>query len=549
MRLPQAAFLACASFAILATIWYMATFSTVDATKWKLPSSVGNSKPNKVKIQKTATAPVDPILLPPKTKTLAKVPIPTTTTEVLTDTEMQIERLQEALRSKDKKIADSVQQLKDKDRLYNEEQEKKDKEVAAKLDALKKAQASLNDQKEKVQKEKEEERKKKEEEERKKKELEEEKKKKEEEEKKKEEEDRKSLTDAYYIIRDRMLLEEHKLLEPIEIPDEERHNHYDKDNKLMPNGKKILLLSAFDGAGSTDNDLTDLFMSNREEYANYHGYTHLFVNTTKYKKNDKLKRPAVWFKLPAIKEAFEKFPEVEWIWWVDTDIIIMNEEIDLAAHVLNPYVLSNRLTYERPVNDLGDHFSGSLYPARDHVDVDNIDIIFTQDHLGINAGSFFIKRSWFAEFVLDMWGDKFLIESKFPREEQDAFIYLFTNHKTVFHHTGLVPQRMMNAYHGYYLHTANWQEGDLCIHFAGHNKGLGFEKNFAHYWGLRKRVPKEFQINVPEEEAKLKVIADKAQKEKEEQERQKKEKEEQEKKEKEEKEKQEKEEKEKNGKQ
>lgn len=51
----------------------------------------------------------------------------------------------------------------------------------------------------------------------------------------------------------------------------------------------------------------------------------------------------VWGKLPAILEAFEKYPEAEWIWWLDIDAIIMSPEVDLYASFLSPSVIQSKL--------------------------------------------------------------------------------------------------------------------------------------------------------------------------------------------------------------
>jgi hypothetical protein len=52
---------------------------------------------------------------------------------------------------------------------------------------------------------------------------------------------------------------------------------------------------------------------------------------------------AVWGKLPAIISAFEKYPHAEWVWWLDIDAIIMNPEIDLYEHLLDPAALQTKL--------------------------------------------------------------------------------------------------------------------------------------------------------------------------------------------------------------
>jgi hypothetical protein len=51
----------------------------------------------------------------------------------------------------------------------------------------------------------------------------------------------------------------------------------------------------------------------------------------------------VWAKIPAISDAFNMYPEAEWVWWLDVDAIIMNPNIDLYEHVLSPTALGRLL--------------------------------------------------------------------------------------------------------------------------------------------------------------------------------------------------------------
>ena|SRR5215471_13041410 len=57
----------------------------------------------------------------------------------------------------------------------------------------------------------------------------------------------------------------------------------------------------------------------------------------------------VWGKLPALLVACEKYPHAEWIWWLDIDAIIMNPEIDLFQHLLDPQILQKKLVEGDPI--------------------------------------------------------------------------------------------------------------------------------------------------------------------------------------------------------
>jgi hypothetical protein len=57
----------------------------------------------------------------------------------------------------------------------------------------------------------------------------------------------------------------------------------------------------------------------------------------------------VWGKLPAIMEAMDTYPNAEWIWWLDSDAIIMNAKLDLYKLLLDHKVLPSRLLLNEPL--------------------------------------------------------------------------------------------------------------------------------------------------------------------------------------------------------
>lgn len=61
-------------------------------------------------------------------------------------------------------------------------------------------------------------------------------------------------------------------------------------------------------------------------------------------------------------------------------------------------------------------------PAK--LDFENVDIIVAQDQNGLNAGSFFLRRSSFTQLLIDLWRDSVFIEKEFQAREQDALVSL-----------------------------------------------------------------------------------------------------------------------------
>jgi hypothetical protein len=65
---------------------------------------------------------------------------------------------------------------------------------------------------------------------------------------------------------------------------------------------------------------------------------------------------AVWGKLPAILEAFRKFPHAEWVWWLDIDAVIMTPESEVFGHLLDPSVIQTKFLRGEPILVLNESY-------------------------------------------------------------------------------------------------------------------------------------------------------------------------------------------------
>lgn len=191
------------------------------------------------------------------------------------------------------------------------------------------------------------------------------------------------------------------------------------DIKYDPNGPRpdqIILLCASDGKGHNGGiqNLIEQTRENRQAYADLHGYKYHFLNISKY---DIAPAHPVWAKLPAIAETFETYPEAQWVWWLDLDAIVMSPSVDLNKLLLSHEALGAQLLKEEKIN----HSGGGVLTLKES-NVKNIDIIFSQDQNGINAGSFFIRRSEWSRVFLDMWADPLFVMRDWEGQEQDAVV-------------------------------------------------------------------------------------------------------------------------------
>jgi hypothetical protein len=152
---------------------------------------------------------------------------------------------------------------------------------------------------------------------------------------------------------------------------------------------------------------------NRQEYADLHGYIYQFINITKY---DIAQESPVWAKLPAIVDAFNMHPQAKYVWWLDLDAIIMTPTIDINEHLLKPDVL-----YRKTLKGAKLNIGGEMVTAKEP-DMSKIDLIISQDHNGLNAGSFMLRRSEFTRLLIDMWNDPYFVMQNFHKQEQGVLV-------------------------------------------------------------------------------------------------------------------------------
>jgi mannan polymerase II complex MNN10 subunit len=173
--------------------------------------------------------------------------------------------------------------------------------------------------------------------------------------------------------------------------------------------------------------LADLTLPNKKTYCEKHNYP-LIINTDNWHNI-----PIGFEKAYLIKDAFDTFPDCEWVFFSECDTLITNMDIKLEDIIKNE---------EK-------HF------------------VITTDINGINAGSFFIKNSHEGnEFLQDMFNGI----GKFNHEQEFIIDSFFISRK---HHNkiSLYPQRKFNSYiHNWndlFGNNGQWQENDFIIHFPG----------------------------------------------------------------------------------
>tara|TARA_R110002003_G_scaffold242_11_gene17311 strand:+ start:11602 stop:12324 length:723 start_codon:yes stop_codon:yes gene_type:complete len=155
-----------------------------------------------------------------------------------------------------------------------------------------------------------------------------------------------------------------------------------------PRNRDVVVLTASDGGGhnSAIPNVLERVLDDRDKYCAKHGYTSLWLNTSRY---DIGAAHRTWSKIPAVAEAFHLHPTAEWVWLIDTDIILMTPDYDLVDEILSPAAITRGLMRDTPILD------GQLKKNPTHINtpahfrVEEIDILITQDHQSVNTGSTF----------------------------------------------------------------------------------------------------------------------------------------------------------------
>ncbi|RAH73895.1 putative alpha-1,6-mannosyltransferase subunit [Aspergillus aculeatinus CBS 121060] len=225
-------------------------------------------------------------------------------------------------------------------------------------------------------------------------------------------------------------------------------------------------------------------IGNKDHYAKHWGYELETVNMLAKKRYSHEWREN-WEKVDIIREAMRKYPDAEWFWWLDLNTWIMEYSYSLQDHIfhrlgelayrdINVY---NPLGINHPLNDpYLDQVS--LSPSGDN-DTSSINFLLSQDCGGFNLGSFFIRRSLWADRLLDAWWDPVMYEQKhmeWEHKEQDALEYLYTNQPWVRSGVGFLPQRQINSFPPGACgdggdSKVHYDEGDFLVNMAGCNFG------------------------------------------------------------------------------
>lgn len=177
--------------------------------------------------------------------------------------------------------------------------------------------------------------------------------------------------------------------------------------------------------------LADMTWPNKVEYASLHGYQFLCKNggfTMKYASGEKV---------PFIYDYMLRHPEIEWFWWLDIDTLITNMHVKIEDRIDNNY-----------------HF------------------LITEDPLGANAGSFFIRNSpqgkAYMRWMMEVYPQYEALHGFFAEQEVMRDSINMPEWKNIIK---VCSQKSFNGYSQYVNYEMSseniWEKGDFVVHFAG----------------------------------------------------------------------------------
>ncbi|KAN0113010.1 glycosyltransferase family 34 protein [Hyaloscypha variabilis] len=232
----------------------------------------------------------------------------------------------------------------------------------------------------------------------------------------------------------------------------------------IPSGTPPVVIVTVVDSDNYSKEYINNIKDNRIEYARKHGYTTFFPSAKDYELNGS---PNSWARVPAIRHALTKFPHSTYMWYLDQNSLIMNPDLTVEGHIMNPKRLEALMIRDQSIVP-----PDSVIKTFGHLKGNQVDFVLTQDKDGLAQGSFIIRRGEWSKFFLDTWFDPLYRSYNFQKADTHALEHIVQWHPTILSKLALIPQRIMNAYSkADAAGDGTYKDGDLVIRFAGCDKG------------------------------------------------------------------------------
>jgi hypothetical protein len=204
--------------------------------------------------------------------------------------------------------------------------------------------------------------------------------------------------------------------------------------------KKILVFSYHDENchhGPSFKTIGEITRQSKEEYCKIHGYDFYL----KDKDFDKSWTP----RSERINILINNIDNYDWIWYLDADVMIMNQTIKIE-------------------NLIDDNYDLIIAKTR------------TEGLIEINDGSMLVKKSkWSKNFLNHIKSVAETSSNPWPCQQAIIDYINITHIEEAKKHIKIVPLRFFNSYYHSWHPNDNYQHGDFTIHLAGRSNQSRFE--------------------------------------------------------------------------
>lgn len=200
----------------------------------------------------------------------------------------------------------------------------------------------------------------------------------------------------------------------------------------VPSGTPpVVIVTVLDPTHHTKEYLENI-KDNRIEYANKHGMVPLVCRMCSglipiilgYKAflpavndYDLHGSPNSWSRVPALRHALTKFPHTTFFWFLDQNSLIMNPDLTVEAHIMNPKRLESLLLKDQPIVP-----PDSVIKTFPLLKGGQVDVVLSQDKDGLAPSSIILRRGEWAKFFLDTWFDPLYRSYNFQKAETHALV-------------------------------------------------------------------------------------------------------------------------------
>lgn len=118
-----------------------------------------------------------------------------------------------------------------------------------------------------------------------------------------------------------------------------------------------------------------------------------------------------------MRHALTKFPHSTYFWSLEQNSLIMNPDLTIEEHIMNPARLNSLIISEQPIVP-----PDSVIKTFPNLKAPQVEFVLTQDKDGLAPGSFILKRGDWSKFFLDTWFDPLYRSYNFQKADSHALV-------------------------------------------------------------------------------------------------------------------------------